>query len=218
VTGDTQIVELLEKTKKALTGLFHVNADYIHEWEKGVYFAIYATPSHRMQSILDVQREILIIGNNYFEQQARTLAFAKHLIKDSRGRLEPHLFFIIHRDAKGSSKLKKWGREAGLTIIPIYADADGLPTGQELERVLANEFFSQDPFDVTGPVASDVQFFGRRTEAQELARKLQNGQIRACFGIRKIGKTSVMHRVLQDIEKNFNSITVFTDCQQDSVF
>ena len=62
MTGETQIVELLEKTKKALTGLFHVNADYIHEWEKGVYFAIYATPSHRMQSILDVQREILIIG------------------------------------------------------------------------------------------------------------------------------------------------------------
>jgi hypothetical protein len=84
--------------------------------------------------------------------------------------------------------------------------------------LLAYEFFSQDPFDVTGPVASDAQFFGRRTEAQELARKLQGGQIRACFGIRKVGKTSILHRVLQDMDANFDAITIFIDCSQDGIF
>jgi len=215
---NTAISELLEQTKKSISELFFVTFETVDEWEKGIYFYIYVNPSKRMRSILDVQREILIVGNTYLEQQTRTIAFAKNVINNSNGRLEGNLFFVVHRDPKGNPKLKKWGREAGITIIPIYVGNDPLPSGPELERLLAFELFSQDPFDITGPVASDVHFFGRRTEAQELARKLQNGQIRACFGIRKIGKTSIMHRVLREIEKNFDSVTVFTDCSQDAVF
>ena len=84
--------------------------------------------------------------------------------------------------------------------------------------MLSHEFFTQDPFDVTGPVANDAQFFGRRTEAQELARKLQLGHIRSCFGIRKIGKTSVLHRVLAEIKGDYDAVTIFIDCQRDDVF
>ena len=47
----------------------------------------------------------------------------------------------------------------------------------ELERELFAELFAQDPFEVTGPVSDDANFFGRRDEAQELARKLQHGYI-----------------------------------------
>jgi hypothetical protein len=165
-----------------------------------------------------VEREILIVGNVYRDQQARTVAFAQQVIGEIKGRLEPRLFFVVHSDPKGNAKLKKWGRESGLTIIPLYSSNGKLPSGEDLERTLSYEFFSHNPFDITGPVESDAQFFGRRTEAQELARKLQNSQIRACFGIRKIGKTSIMHRVLTEIQNNFECITIFIDCQQDGVF
>ena len=87
-----------------------------------------------------------------------------------------------------------------------------------MERLLSFEFFTQDPFDVTGPVANDAQFFGRRTEAQDLARKLQSGHIRACFGIRKIGKTSILHRILAELNDNYDTVTLFIDCQRDDVF
>lgn len=215
---DRELEALAENAKTALAILFQVNHESLQEWETGHYFKIFARPSKRVRAILEVEREILIVGNTYNDQQARTIAFAQNAIRDAKGRLESKLVFVVHRDLKGNPKLKRWGREAGLTIIPIYASGGKLPSGPELERTLAYEFFSHDPFDVTGPVDSDAQFFGRRTEAQELARKLQNGQIRACFGIRKIGKTSVMHRVLREIESHFDCVTVFIDCQQDGVF
>ena len=44
-----------------------------------------------------------------------------------------------------------------------------------LEKVLCVELYSHDPFDVTGPVSDDQNFFGRREEAIDLARKLQKG-------------------------------------------
>lgn len=208
----------MEATRAALSNLFVVNYDEIRDFDRGSYFLFYAKPSKRMRSILGVEREVLFVGNTYDEQQARTMAFIKNCFSTSQGRVEVRICFVVHRDPKGNSKLKNWGREAGITIIPIYAGSAGIPQGGALEHALANELFSHDPFDVTGPVASDSQFFGRRTEAQELARKLQMGQIRSCFGIRKIGKTSIMHRVLNEIENNFDCITAFVDCQQDSVF
>lgn len=215
--AERSLSSLADELEAGLEGLFVVTHRSIHQWENGEYFCIYGRPSRRLRTILDVEREVVFVGNTYYDQQQRTISFAQKQIRESRGRLEPRVLFIVHSDSMGNSKLKKWGREAGLTIIPIYVGNEALPKGRNLERLLSFEFFSQDPFDVTGPVASDSQFFGRRTEAQELARKLQLGQIRSIFGIRKIGKTSIMHRVVREIGRS-EALMVFVDCSQDGIF
>ena len=51
--------------------------------------------------------------------------------------------------------------------MPLYYGKI-LPSGPELLRTLAYELYSFDPFDVTGPVADDTHFYGRRDEAREL--------------------------------------------------
>jgi len=202
----------------SLTGLFEVTSKSNHEWGKGEYFCVYGMASKRLRAILDVEREVLFVGNAYDDQQQRTISFAQKIISESKGRLEPRVLFVVHRDPKGNSKLRKWGREAGLTIIPIYVGSGPIPKGRELERVLSFDFFSQDPFDITGPVASDAQFFGRRTEAQEFARRLQAGQIRSIFGIRKIGKASILNRIIEEVQSHYDAHTIFVDCSLDEVF
>lgn len=87
-----------------------------------------------------------------------------------------------------------------------------------LEKVLCAELYSHDPFDVTGPVSDDQNFFGRREEAIDLARKLQKGQIRACLAMRKVGKTSIINRVLREIEGNYDCVAVMVDCSRDEVW
>lgn len=213
-----QLQILKADTMAALTGLFTINFETVRQFENGEYFVIYARGSKRVQSILGAEREILVLGNVYADQQARSVRFARRIINESDGRLETTLCVIVHQDPRGNTKLKRWGRENGLAVIPVYTSTGVLPRNQELERLLSYEFFTQDPFDVTGPVANDAQFFGRRSEAQELARKLQFGHIRACFGIRKIGKTSILHRVLAELKDNYDAATLFVDCQRDDVF
>ncbi|MCB5412267.1 ATP-binding protein [Pseudogemmobacter faecipullorum] len=213
-----ELKRLAAETTAAFTGLFAITAESIRQFENGEYFVMYARGSKRLQSILGAEREILILGNVYSDQQARSVQFVRRLINDSDGRLETTLCVIVHQDPRGNTKLKNWGRENGLAVIPVYTATGVLPRNQELERLLSYEFFTQDPFDVTGPVANDAQFFGRRAEAQELARKLHSGHIRACFGIRKIGKTSILHRVLSELKDNYDAVTLFIDCQRDDVF
>lgn len=209
---------LKAETVSAFTGLFAITSETVRQFENGEYFVLYGRGSKRVQSILGAEREILILGNVYSDQQARSVQFARRLINESNGRLETTLCVIIHQDPRGNNKLKRWGRENGLAVIPVHSSTGVLPRNQELERLLSYEFFTQDPFDVTGPVANDAQFFGRRSEAQELARKLNSGHIRSCFGIRKIGKTSILHRVLAELKENYDAVTLFIDCQRDDVF
>ncbi len=213
-----QLQSLKAETIAAFTGLFTITSETVRQFENGEYFVMYARGSKRVQSILGAEREILVLGNIYADQQQRSVRFARRLINESDGRLETTLCVIVHQDPRGNTKLKRWGRENGLAVIPVYTSTGVLPRNQELERLLSYEFFTQDPFDVTGPVANDAQFFGRRSEAQELARKLQSGHIRACFGIRKIGKTSILHRVLAELKDNYDAVTLFIDCQRDDVF
>src|ERR1019366_4620370 len=158
---------LQAETNSAFSQLFTISSESVRYFENGEYLVMFARGSKRVQSILGIEREILIIGNIYADQQARSLRFARRIINESDGRLEKTLCVFVHQDPRGNSKLKRWGRENGLAIIPIYTASGILPRGQELERLLSYEFFTQDPFDVTGPVANDTQFFGRRTEAQE---------------------------------------------------
>lgn len=185
--------------------------------EKGLYAFLLAKASRRLAGALSVDRELLILVSTFEDQQQRTIKTARDIIAGSEGRLEPTVAIIVHNDPDGNAKLQKWGRSAGLAILPVYAKK--MPSNSdELEHHLCLELFKHDPFDVTGPVSDDENFFGRRNEALGLARKLQTGQIRSCLGIRKIGKTSVINRVIAESRRSHDCYCVMLDCSRDQIW
>ncbi len=193
-------------------------ADIFKFYQKGTYGLLYAKPTWSVRQLLSIDREVLVLAISFPDLHARTNNFAIEHIDGSDGRLERTVTIVIHCDEDGDRKLRNWGRDVGLTVIPVFMPGSDLPGGSELERRLFAEFFSRDPFDVTGPVSDDNQFYGRRDEAQDLARQLQQGQVRSCMGIRKIGKTSILHRVLAILQNYHDCYTVIVDCSKDSVW
>lgn len=202
---------------EAFSGVLKITSDSSVTREKGYYGVCYAKPSAKVRTALSVDRELLILISTFEDQQTRTIQTARDLIEEAGGRLDSSTFIVIHRDPRGNSKLKRWGREQGLAVLPIFYEGV-LPTGNAVLKTLAHELYSFDVFDVTGPVADDVQFYGRREEARELAKKLQTGQIRSCFGIRKIGKTSVLHRVVNQVRHSYDCTTFLIDAESDAIF
>ena len=218
-THQQQLSSLADKFRKISAGLFEFSTDapaFISR-DKGVYAYLYGRPSKRLARTLAVDREVLVLISAFEDQQQRTIKTAREVIADSDGRLESTVVVIVHRDPNGNSKLPNWGRAVGLAVLPVFAGSlPGSP--EDLERHLSYELFSHDPFDVTGPVSDDVNFFGRRNEAQDLARKLQQGQIRSCLGIRKIGKTSIINRVVQEVRLHHDCNVVILDCSRDEIW
>lgn len=201
----------------AFSGIFKINSELSATREKGYYGICYAMPSAKVRAALSVDRELLILISTFEDQQTRTIQTARDIIEESDGRLDSSTLIVVHRDPRGNSKLKRWGREQGLAVLPIFYEGF-LPTGDAVLQTLAHELYLFDVFDVTGPVADDLQFYGRREEARNLAKKLQTGQIRSCFGIRKIGKTSVLHRVVNEVRQSYECTTFLIDAESDAIF
>lgn len=217
LTPQEILKEMMDVFTQNTSGIFTFSNPEFIEREKGIYGTLVAKPSRRLSSSLAVDRELAVIFSNFPDQQARTIQTVRQYVEDSDGRLESTVAIVVHKDQYGNAKLKNWGREKGLSILPVFLVPD-MPSGDDFERLLCAELYSHDPFDVTGPVSDDSQFYGRRTEAQDLARKLQTSQIRSCLGIRKIGKTSVLNRVINDTRKYHNCICVMIDCSRDEIW
>ncbi|MCY3840148.1 MAG: hypothetical protein OXH09_16115 [Gammaproteobacteria bacterium] len=199
--------------------MFTINGSYQENYEQGVYGCLIAKPSRRVQRSLGIDREVLAVVSTFRDQQTRTITFVQNEIEESLGRYESSLAIVIHNDPQGNEKLKNWGKEKGISILPIRTAQLG-SGGEKIDllRTLCFELYSYDPFDVTGPVSDDQHFFGRREEAIDLARKLQGGQIRSCLGIRKVGKTSIINRVLHEIRRSHECICIMIDCSGDDIW
>jgi hypothetical protein len=214
-----EVEGMLTVFRTRASGLFEpTRPNEVRVFANGTYGVLYARPSKHVRRLLSLDREVLVLSAGYKELQQRAIQLAVDIIDGTDGRLERTVAIILHRDFHGNHKLRNWGREHGLTVIPVHMATDVLPTGDVLERLLLSEFFTHDPFDVTGPVSDDNQFYGRRDEAQDLARQLQKGQVRSCLGIRKLGKTSILHRVLAVIQDYHDCFAVVVDCSKDSVW
>ncbi|CAN7724423.1 hypothetical protein [Pseudomonas umsongensis] len=213
-----KITDLVEQFEQASNGLVTVTKPLsTFEFENGVYGVLFVKPNKRLAKIFSTDREVIVLITNFQDQQQRTIQALKAQLFESNGRLEGSLAIVVHADPEGDRKLKNWGREQGLAILPISA-RDNISDAATFERDLLQDFFTNDPFDVTGPVSDDARFFGRRTEALDIARQLRNGQIRSSLGIRKIGKTSILNRILHEARTHQDCVCVMIDCSKDDVW
>lgn len=213
----TETELMIRSFVQSSVGLLTVTRQSFENYDNGFYGILFARPSTRLSSLLAIEREIIIVFSTFDDQQTRTIRATKAWIENEEGRVESTIAILVHADPSGNAKLKRWGRDEGISILPIFYDGD-IPKQNDFERVLCRELFSHDPFDVTGPVSDDIQFYGRRTEAQDLARHLQKGQIRSCLGIRKCGKTSMLNRVMMTVRSSHDCYAIMVDCSKDSIW
>lgn len=202
--------------REKANGIFQATAEPTSiDFEKGSYIYFPVKPTKNIKSALSVTREILTVITDFTDLQARTIALVKNLLSKYHGRFEQSLTIIIHKDSRGSSKLKIWGAENGITIIQInYFELES----NDIRSIINEELYSQDPFDITGPVSKETEFFGRREEAIAFARKIQTGNISSLLGIRKTGKTSLINRVTDECEQKHNDSIIFIDCSRDDIW
>jgi hypothetical protein len=191
---------------------------YENTRENAVYGILYGRPTPRFSTLLNIDREILILVTSFDSQQTRTIKTLTAQISESSGRLENTVAIVVHPDIRGNTNLKAWGKDSGILVLPLFYSQTKFPMKpEEFENALCKEMYTLDPFDVTGPV-SDLQFFGRRNEAITIAQQLQNGHIKSILGLRKIGKTSLLNRIVEICKEEYKCIILMIDCSTEGIF
>lgn len=215
MTVDPELITLSTDLRKALAGVAKITAASRVAFQSGDYERVYIRSEESLAASLLATREILILVTAFRSLQVRTIAMAEQSLREAGGRLEPGMVIVVHLDEQGNVNLRNWGRERGLTVLPICA-TEGIPKGPDLEQLLCSGLYVHDPFDLAGPVRATGQFFGR-TDTPDVARRLRTGNIHGLFGIRKIGKTSVLNRILDELNEFHGADCAMADCSDDSL-
>ncbi|MBA2593645.1 MAG: hypothetical protein H0U97_15915 [Gammaproteobacteria bacterium] len=142
-------------------------------------------------------------------------------IADARQKYQSKLrrgskLYLVYKDrGPDSATLQALRAHTGYEVIPIFSTLmeQALWTGDS-ERVLHEleepYLVRSDPYAESKPIADPQWFYGREKLLQRLPRVLAQGQHVGVFGLRKVGKTSLVNQLRR---RFISTPTVFIDCQ-----
>ena len=113
-----------------------------------------------------------------------------------------HAFVIVDKPVEDSAWLQIAAlRSIRFSVIPIPITLisgnaandsfrQGLALANHLERFIGQKI---DPYDIRDPVSDVLNFFGREALARTLVDRLASGRAIGLFGLRKMGKSSLLN-------------------------
>jgi serine/threonine-protein kinase len=153
--------------------------------------------------------------------QPRDVTRVKRLIADATDPIETDVAMIITSDSRSPAKLRDWSvdRSHGLIVIPLSRDrleelfTLGL-TDSILPSLIGKWISAYNLYDQREPVTGE-RFFGRADLLRDLDRKLAQGSGHVgLFGLRRIGKTSLLLELKERLRKRSDVVPIFLDLER----
>lgn len=181
---------------------------------------IYARLPRRLEDHFGINRPCLIYCPPTDDLQPRDVERTQALIRGATENLEPDIAILISRDQDSRTKVLDWAieRQLGITIIPTAAShieegLDGEHDDQVFRKLIDEWISSHNLYDERDPVTGD-RFYGRAGLLRDLERKLVQKRGHAgLFGLRRIGKTSVLLELKDRLARRPELLSVFIDLE-----
>jgi translation initiation factor 2B subunit (eIF-2B alpha/beta/delta family) len=152
-----------------------------------------------------------------------TICFSDTFMRNMQKLQKNSALYIIYNNRKPlAQKMRAIQKETHCEVIPVAAarikravkSLDDDAIAEELMEI-KNPFTTRsDPYFEKNPIKDDMWFYGRRMLMERIPADLAQGQHLGLFGLRKVGKTSLIHQIRDRIVK---TPTVYIDCQSMSL-
>jgi hypothetical protein len=162
---------------------------------------------------LGQDRDILYIYSPFSELQARALAILDE-IHLAHKRLDRTLSIIASDDPRTPERVDQYLRESPerLPIVGLSgSDLQGIRSADDLAKLFTARHFTRDLFSFESPLTEDSLFFGREATVGMLGDRLSLGQNSGLFGLRRIGKTSILFAFERRMTANGLATVVYRD-------
>lgn len=171
-------------------------------------------PSEKVAEHFALSMEYVLIGHGFpTDFQQRTLLADPPA--ELQYRVDSRIRFVASAAPLMRATCAAWAAQKKIAIIPVDAQSLNLEGAlQHTYDILTNSLWRRDVFDDSEPITDAAEFFGRQQAVQELATKAFLGQPTAVFGLRKIGKSSLLRRVqgLLDVDAGHLVATTLLLC------
>ncbi|MBK7829273.1 hypothetical protein [Nannocystis sp.] len=155
---------------------------------------ILAQPAAHLIKHFELAPEVLVICSPWEEFQANDIRDAEETFR-KEVRVDPGFALVVTHDNSAETRLRP--------VVPdhrryLFVRDEELRTAQDpqmfLHRLLRDALSGRHLFDLRNP-ATGPQFFGRERTLEGLERDLVGGHSLGVFGLRKVGKTSLLRRL-----------------------
>ena len=216
IVGDEREVQIVE----VFSSYFGVTFSRMERFKNSRYPINFLQPSIVMQRNYNLYNEFLLLFSSYLSFDTRTFDFVDKTLEDYSNRLDKLCIFIVSDDLDFVNKVQRLINDQKDFRLVVPFTYNELLSRSFDERFLHDRMraflYSRDLFSFESPIQKDDYFYGRSQIVQHLYSKYCSGEQSGLFGLRKIGKTSVLY-ALQRMLIHRNGKSVFIDCQSPSV-
>ena len=181
-------------------------------------WGLFLKANRDLAELFRLDREVLLWTTMYPQFQARDIEDMKTLINDKGVRLARNFAILVSAYDPDSRSATEAESALGTTIVhcSLRELANQGQSSQEavLRRLLLNRLYTRDLYDLRVATTRSADFFGRRGTVDDLADEIVSGNSQiGVFGLRKIGKTSLINRVADIVNQSGKCITAKVDLQ-----
>lgn len=172
-------------------------------------------PTDRFE-LFGVDFEVICLFSPFDNFEPRTLDSIDIVENKISGfRLDKICAFVISKCDSFLEKLNsvmKSNKESRVIIPFTYKELLSNCDDRFINERIQDYFFQRDLFDFQAALTKELYFFGRDQVVHNLVDKHIQGESSGIFGLRKSGKTSILHAVRRTLkQKDFYSVII--DCQ-----
>lgn len=194
---------------------FVSQASILTTGRKNRFAYAFLKPTDNFIQRFNFHAQLLCIFHNFAEVDGRLLEAIDKIITASGHRVD-RLCIIVVTNAEGvSSTLSRFEADGETRImVPFrYHELTGGVSGKEalMIRRLEETLYTKDLFSIASVLKTERYFFGRKTELQRLVGQYNNGENGSLFGLRRLGKSSLLWAVLRNL-KQIDVPVAFLDC------
>ncbi len=173
---------------------------------------ILAKPNDALVNHFDLAPEVLVLCSPWDDMQANDVGCAEDKFREEI-RLDPGFALVVTGDVDAGRRLGRIVPENRRYIFISHQKLENALDPQAMLRAELRDALGQRKlFDMRGP-ADGRQFFGREKELEALERDVQLGLCLGIFGLRKVGKTSLLRRVAEKFRSTGQVIPIVADLQ-----
>ena len=180
-------------------------------------------PLDSLRNLYNLGNEVLVLAVNdgMSDFRSRTMDFIDYILttrEEFKNRLDKITCILIDNNSSIVDRVREDRIENPDTrlIIPFcVAELQGSITEYEFQNRFRDFLYERDLFGIASPLNNDSLFFGKdRTDViSELYGRYIQGEQGGLFGLRRIGKTSVLNLLKNRILNN-NGMAVYFDCSR----
>ncbi|GJH34215.1 AAA-like domain-containing protein [Paraburkholderia hospita] len=203
-----------QEVVESLASCWHVTFLRVDTFKGARYPFVFLKPTDNIRVRFNMHSEVLCIFNTQPTFDARSLDFVDKVINDFSNRLDKLCVVIASKDNDIVYKIENRNVKESRIFIPFhFSELSGSAHGKEkqITKRLEKFLYTKDLYAFDSPLRTDQYFFGRKAEIQALVGKYSSGENGCVFGLRRIGKTSV----LLAVERHARSVGIpvtYIDC------